>query len=430
MLTLKVALPGGETRRLRVDLNPTLTSIYALLKLPQTPARRLRWAVGGPAGVDLSTDAELAAACDAARAAGGDMLLVVDAGAAATANAAQREGREPPPLIGHIAGDHHRRYYQQMHKVPQGHRHPPFTGAAVVPTSAGPVEQPTLEVSPSLRERFTGESIHFSVNGEPCSVGPTVNPRTSLVDYLRDTLKLTGTKIGCGEGGCGACTVTLIRPGPRGKETVAANACLTPLCSLDGVAVTTIEGIGSEKKGYHKLQSELAKCDGSQCGYCSPGMVMNMYSFLAAQAADPSEAPPGNATALDAAVENRLQGNICRCTGYRSIYEAFRGAAAAEAAAVAEEEEQQGQCTAATPSAVMPAAAASTGSGCCSVLGHAAPQDPDSALWFNPMSLSDVVRKRAFLGHLYIKCIILPRQARDKHRENSKKSPFSRSGRC
>ena len=71
---------------------------------------------------------------------------------------------------------------------------------------------------------FGADAIRFSVNGAPCTVTAAVDPRTVLVDYLRDTLGLSGTKIGCGEGGCGACTVTLIRPGSRGKETVSANS--------------------------------------------------------------------------------------------------------------------------------------------------------------------------------------------------------------
>lgn len=440
MLVLKVALPGGVLRRLRINPNEspalTLGRLFELLGYGSTspPARsasggvgaaahgdvpthclshtsesvirmsqsgaglshqdgpisiRLRWEDGSPAGVILDDDAALAQAVSLAVASLGTgtdgsgsaatLNLVLDEGLAAVATAAQREGRSPPPLLGHIAGDHHRKFYQQLHKVPFGHRHPPFTGPvpAVItddtdgrfsPGALSPtVDQPTLSVPADLQERFRQNSVRFSVNGVPCTLDSSVNPRTVLVDYLRDTLKLFGTKIGCGEGGCGACTVTLIRPSPRGKETVAANACLVPICSLDGVAVITIEGIGSESKGYHKLQEDLAGCDGSQCGYCSPGMVMNMYSLLSAGDSTNSQAPDIST------VEGRLQGNICRCTGYRSIYSAFRksvhGIPSATSTATAE---------APVPS-ISP-----------SVLGQTAVDSPDQSLWFNPASLADV----------------------------------------
>ena len=393
-VVLKVALPGGVLRRLRIDPDGpplTLARIFELLgretSIHVAPTRqRLRWEDGSAAGSTLDDDEALARAISQAASSriatnGSDATLniVLDEGYAAMATAAQREGRAPPPLLGHIAGDHHRKFYQQLHKVPLGHRHPPFMGPVpdvitetddeyemVSPT---PADQPTLSVTADLQERFFEDSVRFSVNGIPCTLDSSVNPRTVLVDYLRDTLKLFGTKIGCGEGGCGACTVTLIRPSPRGKETVAANACLVPICSLDGVAVVTIEGIGSESKGYHKLQEDLAGCDGSQCGYCSPGMVMNMYSLLSAAGSG-----SGQAVAIDmSTVEARLQGNICRCTGYRSIYTAFRKSV----------ERMPSALSAPTTEAPVPTLSPS-------VLGHTAPDGPDQCLWFNPLSLADV----------------------------------------
>lgn len=397
---LKVALPGGVLRRLRIDAETlrdesprlTLGRIFELLGCTGTTGleiechgttRRLRWEDGSSAGVVLHDDAALdraishtASVCGSGD--GSDVTitlnLVLDEGSAAVVTAAERDGRAPPPRMGHLAGDHHRKFYQQLHKVPLGHRHPPFTGsvpAVVTETDAScqvgaepsAQDHPALSVPADVQERFVQDAIRFTVNGTPCNVDSSVNPRTVLVDFLRDTLKLFGTKVGCGEGGCGACTVTLIRPSVRGKETVAANACLVPICSLDGVAVITIEGIGSAKKGYHKLQEELANCDGSQCGYCSPGMIMNMYSLLSA-AAD-------NSQTLDTVtVENRLQGNICRCTGYRSIYTAFRKSV------------KPTTCTTTIEPPVS--------SPLPSVLGHTAPESPDRSLWFNPVSLADV----------------------------------------
>ena len=106
-----------------------------------------------------------------------------------------------------------------------------------------------------------------------------------------DAVRLTGTKLGCGEGGCGACTVMISRY-DRTASTIrhfAANACLTPVCAVHGFAVTTVEGIGGTPKGgdpagrqrrLHAVQERLAKAHGSQCGFCTPGFVMSMYTLL------------------------------------------------------------------------------------------------------------------------------------------------------
>ena len=96
------------------------------------------------------------------------------------------------------------------------------------------------------------------------------------------SVHLTGTKLGCAEGGCGACTV-MISQYDRKQDKVlhySANACLTPLCSVDGMAVTTVEGIGSTRTVLHPCQERIAKAHGSQCGFCTPGFVMSMYSLL------------------------------------------------------------------------------------------------------------------------------------------------------
>lgn len=137
----------------------------------------------------------------------------------------------------------------------------------------------------------------------------------TLLQYLRDKLRLCGTKLGCGEGGCGACTVMLSRVNRRTNEVVhvSANACLTPVCACHGMAVTTVEGIGSTKTKLHPVQERIALAHGSQCGFCTPGIVMSMYALLR------SKPKP---TMKD--MEIAFQGNLCRCTGYRPIIEGYR----------------------------------------------------------------------------------------------------------
>eukprot|EP00605_Chrysophyceae_sp_TOSAG23-4_P001631 GSChrysophyteH1.ASY1.ANO1.1791.1 assembled CDS len=133
--------------------------------------------------------------------------------------------------------------------------------------------------------------VHLFVNGKELFVS-NADPRWTLLSFLRD-------------GGCGACTPTL--------RHVSANACLTPLCACDGAAVTTIEGIGGMKQGLHPVQERLANMHGSQCGFCTPGIVMSLYTQLRQY---PNSTPHE--------LEECMDGNLCRCTGYRPIIDAAR----------------------------------------------------------------------------------------------------------
>ncbi|XP_032686991.1 indole-3-acetaldehyde oxidase-like isoform X2 [Odontomachus brunneus] len=151
--------------------------------------------------------------------------------------------------------------------------------------------------------------VTFTINGVLYEVSGNIPVNTSLNVYIREYAKLRGTKAMCHEGGCGACIVAAEIKG----QTMSVNSCLIPVLICDGWNIYTIEGLGSKKEGYHTMQATLAGKNGTQCGFCSPGMVMNLYSLLKDK----------KLTMLQ--VENSFGSNICRCTGYRPILEAFKG---------------------------------------------------------------------------------------------------------
>ncbi|KAI0238391.1 Xanthine dehydrogenase, partial [Lamellibrachia satsuma] len=161
---------------------------------------------------------------------------------------------------------------------------------------------------------YAEDELVFFVNGKKV-VEKDPDPEVTLLQYLRDNLRLTGAKLGCGKGSCGACTV-MVSKYDRVKQHIhhlAVNACLAPVCSMHGLAVTTTEAIGDTKTRLHPVHERLAKSHGSQCGFCTPGMVMSMYTLLR-----------NNPCPSIADVENAFEGNLCRCTGYRPILDAFR----------------------------------------------------------------------------------------------------------
>ncbi|MEM0906629.1 MAG: xanthine dehydrogenase small subunit [Pseudomonadota bacterium] len=156
-------------------------------------------------------------------------------------------------------------------------------------------------------------AVRFLLNGE--AVTEVDAPATlTLLDYVRGR-GLTGTKEGCAEGDCGACTVAVQRPGPDGTlSTLPLNACIMPLAMVHGAAVTTVEGLGATP---HPVQAEMTAHHGSQCGFCTPGFVMSLWCR-------PSGAPVDRQ-----AIEDRLAGNLCRCTGYGPILAAAAASAPA-----------------------------------------------------------------------------------------------------
>ncbi|KAK4785485.1 hypothetical protein SAY86_002174 [Trapa natans] len=171
----------------------------------------------------------------------------------------------------------------------------------------------TPEDDPQMVEMLMEEPILY-VNGIR-KVLPNGLAHMTLLEYLRE-IGLTGTKLGCGEGGCGACTVMVSHYNKSLKKCLhhAINACLAPLYSVEGMHVITVEGVGSRARGLHPIQESLALSHGSQCGFCTPGFVMSMYALLRS-----SETPP-----TEEQIEECLSGNLCRCTGYRPILDAFR----------------------------------------------------------------------------------------------------------
>jgi aerobic carbon-monoxide dehydrogenase small subunit len=167
-----------------------------------------------------------------------------------------------------------------------------------------------LEQSSRLRRRrrhfqqeiFVDVSLSLTVNGK--TVKATVDPRTLLVQFLRENLQLTGTHVGCDTAQCGACTVHM-----NGR---AIKACSMLALQVQGSAITTIEGLAKDGE-LHPMQAAFRECHGLQCGFCTPGMVMSAVQLLA-----------DNPTADETAIREALDGNICRCTGYQNIVKSIQ----------------------------------------------------------------------------------------------------------
>ena len=154
--------------------------------------------------------------------------------------------------------------------------------------------------------------IRFLLNGETVAL-KDVAPDETLLDYLRLRRSLRGTKEGCAEGDCGACTVLVGRLSSGKLVYESVNACIRFMGSLDGCHVVTIEHLRGEAGKLHPVQQAMVDFHGSQCGFCTPGFVMSLYA-LWMKSPEPS----------DAAIEKALQGNLCRCTGYEAIVRAAR----------------------------------------------------------------------------------------------------------
>jgi carbon-monoxide dehydrogenase small subunit len=148
--------------------------------------------------------------------------------------------------------------------------------------------------------------LNCVVNGR--RIEAEVDPQSRLLDVLRETLHLTGTKEGCGEGECGACTVLM--------DGRAVNSCLVPALQAEGGDILTIEGL-SDGRTLHPIQQAFVETGAVQCGFCTPGFIMATYALL-------KDVP----APTDEEILSALEGNLCRCTGYSKIVEAVKLAAA------------------------------------------------------------------------------------------------------
>jgi len=149
-------------------------------------------------------------------------------------------------------------------------------------------------------------SLRFTINGVNREV--ETHPMRRLLDVLREDLRLTGTKEGCGEGECGACSVIV--------DGEVINSCLVPVCQVQGSSIITVEGLARDGR-LDPLQRAFLECGGAQCGICTPGMLIAARALLDV-----------NARPTRDEIKEAIAGNLCRCTGYTRIIEAIKQAAA------------------------------------------------------------------------------------------------------
>src|SRR5690349_20174137 len=161
--------------------------------------------------------------------------------------------------------------------------------------------------------------FEFVLNGRTVRVEGT-SANTSLLTWLRNTGR-TGSKEGCAEGDCGACTVALVDTNARGERTFrAVNSCITLLPMVAGREVVTVEGVAPADDQLHPVQQAMVDSYGSQCGYCTPGFVVSMFEAYYRNDLGTDE------TRQKEQIGDQLNGNLCRCTGYRPIREAMQDA--------------------------------------------------------------------------------------------------------
>ncbi len=184
------------------------------------------------------------------------------------------------------------------------------TAATTMPLTAVAQQEASQSKLPSPL-RFKAD-ISLTINGQPKQIA--IDSRTTLLDLLRENEGLMGTKKGCDHGACGACTVHV-----DGKRILS---CLTLAATLEGVAITTIEGV-SEEESLHPMQEAFLNCDAFQCGYCTPGQIMSAIACVR----------EGHASGSTEEAREWMSGNLCRCSAYPNILAAVRQVAGVAAAA-------------------------------------------------------------------------------------------------
>lgn len=156
------------------------------------------------------------------------------------------------------------------------------------------------------------DTIRFVLDGEPVEIR-NPDPSRTVLQYLREDLRKVGTKEGCAEGDCGACTVAIAEVDRSGKrlQVRAINSCIQFLPTIDGKELITVENLRCSDGSLHPVQQAMVDCHGSQCGFCTPGFIMSLFALYK------NNAQPGRRE-----IDDTLAGNLCRCTGYRPIIEA------------------------------------------------------------------------------------------------------------
>jgi len=158
----------------------------------------------------------------------------------------------------------------------------------------------------------SNNQIRFILDGELVEI-ENIDPTRTVLQYLREDLGRVGSKEGCAEGDCGACTIVVGEAIDQRIRFRAVNACIQFLPTLDGKMLFTVESLGSARGQLHPVQQSMVDYHGSQCGFCTPGCIMSMFALYKNEL-DPSREK----------IDDALSGNLCRCTGYRSIIEATR----------------------------------------------------------------------------------------------------------
>ena len=159
---------------------------------------------------------------------------------------------------------------------------------------------------------MNADTIRFVLDGELVEVRHP-DPTRTVLQYLREDLRKIGTKEGCAEGDCGACTVAIAEVDKSGKrlQVRAINSCIQFLPTLDGKELITVENLRRSDGSLHPVQQAMVDCHGSQCGFCTPGFIMSLFALY-----------KNNAEPSRRQIDDTLAGNLCRCTGYRPIIEA------------------------------------------------------------------------------------------------------------